>query len=426
MFSLYFEKALKTLFIFLILIALIVPAQALERRRDQFGKDFGYFIYPIATEIPGLGKASGGGASVLNMFGTDADFTGFSLKGDFDASGYTLLDFHLIPKTLILDIGTYNFRVASKSYRRGIESDPDKFSFFEVEGDNQVLQTTFTAWDRMFELYFRKSQGGVKLLHVFDEDQREFENINQERQNTEKSAYGMTFDWTDDRLDPRKGIRLEAIHNVPRIDEEYRSEFTVTDYNLQIYLPLGQINTLALNYYRSDARITRQATTDFNELKNKIGLNCTNLPSAGQANCLETETQIINEQIAENQYGNATPIGGTQRLRSYPNGRYFAGHSLFYGAEFRWNLNDVRKPFNIGIAKGVQTGFQIAFFAEKGGVADEIKDLQKNMKSSYGVGFRMLLSGVIFRVDLANGEEGATTQMFINYPWSLFSVDTGG
>lgn len=72
----------------------------IERRRDQFGKDFGYYLYPIASKIPGLGTAQGGGATVLNIGETDADFTGFKLVGDFSVSGYALLDLHAIPDRL--------------------------------------------------------------------------------------------------------------------------------------------------------------------------------------------------------------------------------------------------------------------------------------------------------------------------------------
>lgn len=61
-----------------------------ERRRDQFAGDFSYYVYPIAGEIPGLGRATGAGASVLNIAKSSADFTAFKVDGDFSASGYTL------------------------------------------------------------------------------------------------------------------------------------------------------------------------------------------------------------------------------------------------------------------------------------------------------------------------------------------------
>jgi hypothetical protein len=47
-------------------------------------------------------------------------------------------------------------------------------------------------------------------------------------------------------------------------------------------------------------------------------------------------------------------------------------------------------------------------------------------RDSYGIGFRVILSGVIIRLDFAGGDEGAQTQLFITYPWSMFSVDNPG
>jgi hypothetical protein len=38
----------------------------------------------------------------------------------------------------------------------------------------------------------------------------------------------------------------------------------------------------------------------------------------------------------------------------------------------------------------------------------------------------VLLSGVIIRFDLARGSEGIQSQIFITYPWSMFSVDNPG
>jgi len=54
------------------------------------------------------------------------------------------------------------------------------------------------------------------------------------------------------------------------------------------------------------------------------------------------------------------------------------------------------------------------------------RELFKEGLNRYGVGARLILSGVIIRLDIANGSEGATSQLFITYPWSMFSVDNPG
>jgi hypothetical protein len=37
-----------------------------------------------------------------------------------------------------------------------------------------------------------------------------------------------------------------------------------------------------------------------------------------------------------------------------------------------------------------------------------------------------VLSGIVIRADFAQGNEGSQFQLFITYPWSMFSVDSPG
>jgi outer membrane protein assembly factor BamA len=234
-------------------------------------------------------------------------------------------------------------------------------------------------------------------------------------------------DYTDDRLDPRAGLRLEVAQKTPTIEQDFLSQYTVTDYNVTGYIPVRKWDTIALNVFVSDARVTKKGLTDFAALQQVAGLGCDAYPPGpAQDQCKITEAEHLSQQIAANEHGTATSLGGTQHLRAFPNGRFYAGHALFYGAEYRWNLTDERTPFDIFIARGVRTGLQLAFFAEKGGVADDPAELSKHLRSSYGMGFRVVLSGVILRADYATGEEGNVFQLFINYPWGMFSVDNPG
>lgn len=105
----------------------------MERRRDQFAKDFSYFLYPISGKVPGIGTAYGAGATVTNIAGTDTDFTGFYVRGDFEATGAALLNYHLIDERLIFDIANYTAKVAAQSYKRGIDSSKDDYIHLEVD-----------------------------------------------------------------------------------------------------------------------------------------------------------------------------------------------------------------------------------------------------------------------------------------------------
>jgi hypothetical protein len=403
----------------------VLAEPLIERRREQYHDEFGYFVYPIATRIAGFGTAYGGGATLVNVAETDVDLTGFYVDGDFQAGGLTALNIHLIPETLILDTGIYNYHVNVQQFNRGMDSDPNDYLLPEVDGQGAIGQLTLTLFDKQLELFTRYSARTQQLLSVRDANNHEYANIDTSKKDYNTLTLGLTLDLTDDHQDPRRGVRFEATRwqRLDDVDPLY-SSYHVYDANLSWYIPIGRKNTLAFNYYRSKAVVDRQGSTNFTELQNEIGLDCASIPDASERmNCEATETQFLNDVIAANTYGNASPLGGTQRLRSFVNGRFRAGQTVFYGMEYRWNLTDENTPVDWFILKGRRTNFQLAFFAEAGAVADHSSELNDNLKYSYGTGFRLLFEGVTIRADVANGDEGFETQVFLDYPWSLFSVD---
>lgn len=415
---------IKALLIILPILCVSVGYAEPERRRDQFGKDFGYYVYPIAGEVPGLGTAAGAGVSVLNIGGTDADFTGYYIDGDFRAKGAALLDYYIKPKRLVFDVGYNDYLVAPAVYGRGILSDPNDVIYPKVEGKYLLGQLTLTFDERRYEAYVRYLVGRERLRQILDNKGSAFEGIDTDWSTHHPITVGFSVDLTDDRLDPRKGTRFEFSSRLPSDNSADQSEYFVNDYNLSGYLPFRRWDTLALNLFYSHALVTRKGETDYATLQMTSGLNCSKYPPGIQRDdCLATEDKHINNLIANNRYGTASPLGGTQRLRSFDNYRYYASQALFYGIEYRWNLTDERTPFNIYIAKGIRTGIQLAAFWERGSVADHSGQLFDHARTSYGVGFRVILSGVVIRFDLANGDEGKQTQLFITYPWSMFSVD---
>ena len=106
-------------------------------------------------------------------------------------------------------------------------------------------------------------------------------------------------------------------------------------------------------------------------------------------------------------------------MRAYKLGRFYAGNSSNYALEYRLNFSEKQTPMKWIIMGGIRTVLQAAFFYETGSVSDDISLLHQNMKSSYGLGFRAIISGLIYRVDLAAGDDGIAPTLFINYPLSL-------
>lgn len=424
----FITKKILIIFVFIpILMAISIDATALDRRRDQYGKDFSYYLYPIGGDIPGLGQAFGAGGSALNIADTDMDFVGYYIRGDFDATGATLLDIQLIKKRLIFDIGYNDFLVAPIVYKRGIKSNPNDFIQPKVQGAYILGQITLSFSERQYEYFYRHLRGYNQLLQILNNEGEEFNLKDTERETIVSHSIGASIDYTDDKLDPRRGVRFEVAAKLPVNREDLYSENLVMDYNFTAYLPAHKWDTLVFNIFHSHAYITRKGSTNFDTLQTEIGLDCDQrAPGKDQEDCRATEKDNIDQQIANNRYGTATPLGGTQRLRSFDNGRYYAGQSLSYGLEYRWNITDEYTPFNIYIAKGVRTGLQMALFWEQGSVSDQFRDLFKSRKTSYGLGFRLLLTGVVIRADFARGNEGNEFQLFITYPWNMFSVDNPG
>ena len=415
-------------FVLLTLFSSTAFADVVERRKDQFGQDFGYYLYPIAGEIPGIGKAAGFGASVLNMADGDTDFTGYYVRGDFKATGAAMLDYHVVPNRVLFDAGYNDYVVAATQYNRGIDSNPDDVIFPKVEGRYLISQVTLTFDQRRYELFARMIHGQNRLLEVLDKDRQAFTGIDKNWNVGNSYSLGGSMDLTDDRVDPRSGVRLEFSSRIPNGHNEDRSDYFVNDFNLTTYTPMRSQDTLALNLFYSRAHVIRSGLTDYNLLQQRYGLDCVAKYPAGpdRVACQSAESKLLDGTLANNKYGTASPLGGTQRLRSFDNGRFYAGQALSYGVEYRWNLTDERTPFDIFIAKGIRTGVQLAAFWERGMVADEFSQLFKNGRESYGIGARLILSGVIIRFDLAQGPEGAQSQLFITYPWSMFSVDSPG
>lgn len=419
------------LFGILFLITLNALSSSFEvnpnRRRNQFATDAGHFFYPMVADVPGMGTSYGVGGTAVNIFKTDIDVTGFYLKGDFDAIGTAVLNYHLVPKFLILDGAYYKFRAATQVFERGIDSNKDEYISPETEGDAKVGQATITLFQRKFEIYTRIASSDYRVNKVISSTGEKFENLDREEKTFLRYAYGAKIDLTDDKVDPRNGLRIESEMTGTNASEEDVSSYNKLDTNMTTYLPVGASSTLSFNIYNSRSIIKKRASTDETYLRSKIGLSCEKILDARlNAQCLDAENKLINDRIAKNEYGEASSLGGTQRLRSFPNGRFIAGNALFFGSEFRLNLTDEKTFMDYYILKGVRTNIQLAFFAETGTVVERANNYFKNnWKHSYGAGVRLCFSGVVLRFDGGIGNEGFQAQMFLDYPWNLYAIDSG-
>lgn len=393
-----------------------------ERRKEQFQTSFGYALFPYPYNIPGIGGGIGLVGGAMNIKNTYTDVYGIAFSGDVEGVAAGVADLHLIPRTLVLDLGFGGVSKATyQSYAaRGMDTDKEDYRLIEIgNSENFGGRLTATFHDRQIELYGGWYESASKLRSIRDKDG----NIIVQAQDAARvrrisTFIGTRFDLTDDYGDPRRGVRLD-ISRYANPPADSGPDFAVMDYNLTAYLPIGSRNTWVFNHLRSDALVSRQGVTDSATIQQQQGINCADpaLTAQQQQYCLA----VVNNIIAGNTYGTATSLGGLSRLRSYSQSRFSGAHTQFYGSEFRWNLTDESTPFDIFVMKDIRTSLQVALFYELGSTADLQQDVGKSWRDSYGVGLRMITaSGVVFRADVANGKDGVATEIFIGYPWEIF------
>ena len=393
-----------------------------ERRKDQFAKDFGYAAFPYPYRLPGIGSGLSLAAAAFNIADTYTDAYGVVFGGDVKGGAVGVADFHLVPKTLILDLGYSSISGAAfQSYtQRGMNTGKDDFSLIEI-GDSEFYGARMTATfhERRVEAYGAWYQSAARLKSIRDKDGNLLVPAqNPPRDKGHTTLLGARLDLTDDYADPRRGFRFD-VSRTQSPPQGSGPDYFVMDYNTAGYIPFRQRDTLVLNMLRSDAFVSRQGETNPAALQQQLGLNCAGIADPAQQKFC---TDVIDTTIAHNTFGTATQLGGFSRLRSYPQGRFKGAHTLFFGAEYRWNLTDEKTPFDIFVMKSVRTSIQVAFFYETGVTSDNRDDLHKrgSMRNSYGAGFRVVTaSGVVFRGDVANGKEGANIAIWIGYPWEL-------
>ena len=393
-----------------------------DRRKEQFQTSFGYALFPYPYTIPGIGGGVGLVGGAMNIANTYTDAYGIIYTGDVEGMAVGVGDIHIIPRTLVLDVGYGRLSKATiQSYgERGMNTNKDDYRLLEID-DSEYYggRMTATFFERRVEMYGGWYQGTSKLHSIRDKDGNLIVEAQDAARNERRTILlGTRFDLTDDYGDPRRGVRLDiSRYATPPTDSG--PDFAVIDYNLTGYLPVGKRNTLVFNYLRSDALVSRQGETDPAKIQALQGVNCADftLTPQQQQYCYS----VVNNIIANNTYGTATSLGGLSRLRSYSQGRFNGAHTQFYGTEFRWNLTDESTPFDIFVMKDIRTAFQLAAFYEIGSTADLQEDAGKTWRESYGIGLRMVTaSGVVFRADLANGQDGFAPTIFIGYPWEVF------
>ena len=222
-----------------------------------------------------------------------------------------------------------------------------------------------------------------------------------ERGDEERTTSGVEFALKHDNTDFSENPTRGSFKQV-RWTEDYdalgsSAPWQTVDFTFTKYLDLGRSDTarqrvLALSTWWID-------TPSWNDSFAEDGQRTYNRPPA---------------------YAGAT-LGGLERLRGFPQGRFHDRSAVYYGAEYRHTLdwNPLRE---VGLLRWLRVRIdwlQVVAFAEAGRVNDEfdVGELHEDLKTSGGVGLRAFANHLVVRADLAVSGEDAILQMTIDHPF---------
>lgn len=387
-----------------------------ERRKNQFPDSPAHLVVPLPYSYPGIGNGFFLMGNFSNVLET-TDILAMYVTGD--ARGY-ILQFDEVPIVSQRLFVKYYYQDINKAQInqydvRGIEgTSKNEFTLLDVSlAKNKVAEFTLTFYDRRLNFLYRRIDNEYGVQAIRDYQGNLITTLDYHGKDSQ-DAVGVALDLTDDYMDPLKGISFNVQYQKQPKNTANDPSFYVMTYNMSVYTPILETDTLVLNYYQSDAHVTSIGNTNPVDIRNELGFNCAPLDTA----CLQSEQKLVDAFINMRTNGTSASLGGKDRLRSYPQGRFNGGHTGFIGLEYRWNFKQEVKPFDYLFWKDVRTGLQVAFFGEVGSVSEQYGDLWKQNRSSYGVGLRLVAaSGAVYRADIANGLEGSELTMMFAYPW---------
>jgi hypothetical protein len=119
-------------------------------------------------------------------------------------------------------------------------------------------------------------------------------------------------------------------------------------------------------------------------------------------------------------YAGAT-LGGEDRMRAYPEGRYNERSAVYYAVEYRHipDWNPLRDFGWLNRRNARVQWLQYVVGVEAGRVAGkfELDELHSDMKLGGLLGIRAMVNTLVVRADVAFSEEGAAVQMTIDQPF---------
>ena len=401
-----------------------VSAFEFERRRDQFIDTPGYLILPVPYSYPGIGEGMVLVGYAGNAFETKLDAILLAFNGD--AEGYYLMLNEMFLVDELLYFNASQMKISKFGVmmfeQRGMETDADDhFIYVGDKYQQSRAQAVFTLFDRRLEFWYAMDEWAAKATDIYDSKEVLITHYDDpEEIQTKSTSYGVQLDLTDDRTDPRSGLRLKSASARYPAQKSGDPDYTVLTVGATLYIPLLEDSTWVFHYSRSDAKVITEGNTDVAAIAAENGIaKCSLIPDpTAQLVCQAAYMANAQNTASANKYGTSDSLGGAYRLRAYPEGRYKGAHTELRGSEFRWNFNTSKSQIDIYFLKDIVHAVQLALFWEEGSVSETEETLGDITRSVYGTGFRFVAeSGNVYRLDWATGDEGSQVTALFQYPW---------
>ena len=420
-----------TILVLFLFIHSDIHAIVFERRKSLSDEIFEYYIVAGPLERPGIGSLITVGAIVNNIPVPWVEDGKFNLIGgfgkgkganqfegqDMDAYGLTIIDFPIFsnnftfsPARLTATKFSYPF------FERGIHSDPDrKFILMADKVAQNIGEFSYYFLDRQVELFYTFFNAEIDFYGYQDYegdfvDLRDVEDFGEGTQKwTER--WGVLLDDTDFRRDPRIGYflkidRWQWPNRTPQESSWYQYDLEMTG-----YIPLINMKLISVvNQYFSTSKVIKYGKV--------TKYNCTDQQLLLYPKCQQIVDEAYQRDLIESKKGRATALGGFERLRGYPEGRFYDENTNFRAIELRYYFDPVDINFDVILAKGFLAEFQLAGFYEQGTVSPDLgEDFWRNFRDSYGFGLRFITGSAVARFDFGFSDEGSAVSIWWDYPF---------
>ncbi len=425
-------------FWFHLLVVSSAFADIIVDRPAKENDDVSYFLYPVVYTVPGVGTGYGAGFSWLY---SDFNFSVVKIQGEWDFTSVALIDIPLFTKHFTfsfagatIDRGTFTM------YDRGIDSSEEPILDVELES-SQLLgaELSLYFWERQLQFYFGYSANVFKVKSIKERKVESFSEAVSQDANLYKilnvfkpviKRAGAKWDNTDDAVDPREGFTVGFEQYTSGFMEDVFN-FTINDYSWTHFIDMNnKQDVFVYNLFFSEAVSSQKDHRFFSSDQERDVNQCISNIETGKEEeegydpetmtplefCLVHNAGIDRYlRLEKNDTMGSTTLGGARRLRSYPVGRFWDSNTAFFGMEYRFYFAESSRDFDWVIEKGLFNALQLATFLDVGSVSrtQEFKEF----KYSAGLGFRIILGGVILRLDYATGEEGEQLTAFFGNPF---------